>query len=41
MPRPPQPEDLYRLRIATDPQLSPDGRWDVVTLQTVAPGYDG
>ena len=41
MPRPPRPEDLYRLRIATDPQLSPDGRWAVVTLQTVAPGYDG
>ena len=41
MPRPPRPEDLYRLRVATDPQLSPDGRWAVVTLQTVAPGYDG
>lgn len=41
MPRPPVPEDLYRLRIPTDPRLSPDGRWAVVTLQTVAPGYDG
>ena len=41
MPRPPVPEDLYRLRIATDPRLAPDGRWAVVTLQTVAPGYDG
>ncbi|HET8784900.1 MAG TPA: hypothetical protein VFM38_04650, partial [Candidatus Limnocylindrales bacterium] len=41
MPRPPRPEDLYRLRIATEPRLSPDGRWAVVTLQTVAPTYDG
>jgi dipeptidyl aminopeptidase/acylaminoacyl peptidase len=41
MPRPPRPDDLYRLRIPTDPRLSPDGRWVVVTLQTVAPGYDG
>ena len=41
MPRPPRPEDLYRLRIPTDPRLSPDGRWAVVTLQTVAPTYDG
>ena len=41
MPRPPRPEDLYRLRIATDPRLSPDGRWTAVTLQVVAPGYDG
>ena len=41
MPRPPRPEDLYRLRIATEPRLSPDGRWAVVTLQTVAATYDG
>ncbi|MEO5884036.1 MAG: S9 family peptidase [Candidatus Limnocylindrales bacterium] len=41
MPRPPRPEDLYRLRIPTEPRLSPDGRWAVVTLQSVAPGYDG
>ena len=40
MSRPPRPEDLYRLRIATEPRLSPDGRWAVVTLQTVAPTYD-
>ena len=33
--------DLYRLRIATEPRLSPDGRWVVVTLQTVAPGLRG
>ena len=30
MPRPPRPDDLYRLRIATEPRLSPDGRWAVV-----------
>jgi len=41
VPRPPRPDDLYRLRVATDPRLSPDGRWAVVTLQTVAPGFDG
>ena len=41
MPRPPRPEDLYRLRVATEPRLSPDGRWAVVTLQAVAPTYDG
>ena len=40
MPRPPRPDDLYRLRIATQPALSADGRWAVVTLQTVAPGFD-
>ena len=38
---PPRPDDLYRLRIATEPRLSPDGRLAVVTLQTVAPGFDG
>ena len=41
MPRPPRPDDLYRLRVATEPCLSPDGRWAVVTLETVAPTYDG
>ncbi|MEP6638598.1 MAG: prolyl oligopeptidase family serine peptidase, partial [Chloroflexota bacterium] len=41
MARPPRPEDLYRLRIATHPRLSSDGRHAVVTLQTVAPGFDG
>ncbi|MGE5156272.1 MAG: TolB family protein, partial [Betaproteobacteria bacterium] len=41
MPRAPRPEDVYRLRIATEPRLSPDGRLAVVTLQTVAPGFDG
>jgi dipeptidyl aminopeptidase/acylaminoacyl peptidase len=39
--RSPRPDDLYRLRIATGPRLSPDGRSVVVTLQTVAPTYDG
>ena len=37
----PRPDDLYRLRIATEPRLSPDGRHAVVTLQTVAAGFDG
>ena len=41
MPRPPRPDDLYRLRVAAEPRLSPDGRLAVVTLQTVAPGFDG
>lgn len=34
MSRPPQPEDLYRFRIPTDPQLSPDGEWIAFTVQT-------
>lgn len=41
MRRPPRPDDLYRLRIASDPRLAPDGRSVVVTLQTVGPAYDG
>jgi acylaminoacyl-peptidase len=41
VPRPPRPADLYRLRIPTEPVFSPDGRWVVVTLQSVAPGFDG
>ena len=41
LPRPPRPEDLYRLRVATEPRLSPDGRFVAVTVQTVAPAYDG
>jgi len=40
VPRPPRPDDLYRLRVPTEPALSPDGRWAVVTLQTVAAGFD-
>jgi Tol biopolymer transport system component len=31
---------VYRLRVATEPRLSPDGRYAVITLQTVAPTYD-
>ena len=34
-------QEASRLRVATEPRLSPDGRWAVVTLQTVAPSYDG
>ena len=41
MPRPPRPDDLARLRIATEPRLSPDGTSAVITVQTVAPGLDG
>ncbi len=41
MPRAPRPDDLARLRIATEPRLAPDGRSAVVTVQTVAPGSDG
>ena len=41
MPRAPRADDLYRLRIATEPHLSPDGRHVVITLQSVAPGFDG
>jgi len=39
--RPAKPDDLYALRIATDPRLSPDGRWVAFTLQTAAPRRDG
>jgi dipeptidyl aminopeptidase/acylaminoacyl peptidase len=41
VPRPPRPDDLYRLCVATDPRLSPDGRSAVIAVQTVAPTYDG
>ena len=41
MLRPPTPEDLYRFRIPTDPQLSPDGSLVAVAVQSVAPGHDG
>ncbi|MBI2775944.1 MAG: S9 family peptidase [Chloroflexi bacterium] len=39
--RAPRPEDLYRMRIPTDPRLAPDGRSLVCTVQHVAPGHDG
>jgi dipeptidyl aminopeptidase/acylaminoacyl peptidase len=35
------PDDLYRLRIPTDPRLSPDGTAALVTLQASAPRHDG
>ena len=38
MPRAPRPDDLYRLRIATEPRLSPDGRVAVVTRPDGRPG---
>ena len=38
--RPFRPHDLYRLRIATEPRLSPDGSRVAFTLQTVAPTRD-
>jgi dipeptidyl aminopeptidase/acylaminoacyl peptidase len=40
MSRSPQPEDLYRFRIPTDPHLSPDGELAAFTIQTAAPGRD-
>ncbi len=36
-----RPEDLYRLRIPTDPRLAPDGRSIVFAAQQVAPAHDG
>src|SRR5436190_9320802 len=41
MTRPARPDDLYALRIATDPRLSVDGRWIAFTMQTVAKKRDG
>ncbi len=41
MARPPAPDDLYDFRIATDPNLSPDGATIAFTVQVVAPGRDG
>jgi dipeptidyl aminopeptidase/acylaminoacyl peptidase len=41
MTRPARPDDLYALRVATDPQLSPDGRWVAFCVQTAAPRRDG
>ena len=41
MPRPPVPEDLTRLRIPTEPRLSPDGRLVACSVKTAAPGHDG
>src|SRR5207247_3221702 len=41
MPRPARPEDMYALRIATDPRLSPDGDWVAFSVQASAPRRDG
>jgi dipeptidyl aminopeptidase/acylaminoacyl peptidase len=41
MSRPPRPDDLARLRIPTDPRLSPDGALVACTVQTTAPARDG
>jgi len=41
VPRPAQPDDLYRLHIPTDPSLSPDGRWLAFTVTRPAVGKDG
>ncbi len=39
--RAPRPDDLYRLRIATEPRLSPDASQVAFTVQTAAPRRDG
>jgi dipeptidyl aminopeptidase/acylaminoacyl peptidase len=39
--RAPRPEDLYDLRVPTDLELSPDGRFVAFSVKTVAPGKDG
>jgi acylaminoacyl-peptidase len=41
MARAPRPDDLYRFRIPTDPQLAPGGDRVAFTVQTVAPTWDG
>ena len=41
MPRPPKPDDLYRLRIPIGVRLSPDGRNVVTAVKVVAPDYTG
>ena len=41
MPRPAQPDDLYRLLIPTDPCLSPDGKQVAFTVTRSAVGKDG
>ena len=40
MPRPPKPDDLYRLRVPIGLRLSPDGRNVVTALKVVAPDSD-
>ncbi len=41
MARIPRPDDYYRFRIPTDPQLAPGGERVAFTVQTVAAGRDG
>jgi dipeptidyl aminopeptidase/acylaminoacyl peptidase len=41
MARIPRPDDNYRFRIPTDPQVAPDGDRIAFTVQTVAAGRDG
>ena len=41
MTRPPASDDLYRLRIPTDPRLAPGGGRVAFTVQVVAAGRDG
>ncbi|MFL5774749.1 MAG: TolB family protein, partial [Chloroflexota bacterium] len=41
MPRALAPDDLYKLRVPTDPRISPDGRQALVTVQASAPKRDG
>ncbi|MFL5749131.1 MAG: S9 family peptidase [Chloroflexota bacterium] len=41
MPRALAPDDLYKLRVPTDPRISPDGRQALVTVQASAPKCDG
>jgi dipeptidyl aminopeptidase/acylaminoacyl peptidase len=39
-PRPPRPDDLYRIAIPTDPRLSPDGSAVTFKVQRVGAAYD-
>ena len=41
MPRPPRPDDLYRLLFPLDPQLSPDGSRVAFTVKRTATGKEG
>jgi dipeptidyl aminopeptidase/acylaminoacyl peptidase len=39
-PRPPRPDDLYRIGIPTEPRLSPDGSQVTFTVQRVGASFD-